>query len=89
VLAHLLKTKYLLFINGLPSFEVAVDCAAANNRLKRRRENQGEFGFAPEFAFTSIEITKSGPFPGRETSGASRQENILPPCDDRDESGKR
>ena len=48
--ASALKLKIVRFINGLASFDGAVDCAAANNRLKRRRDNQGEFGFAPEFA---------------------------------------
>jgi hypothetical protein len=47
------KTKNPLFCNGLASFDAAIDCAAANNRLKRRREpisSQSEFGFAPGLA---------------------------------------
>jgi hypothetical protein len=36
---------------GLASFADAVDCAAANNGLKRRRMLQrGEFGYPPELA---------------------------------------
>jgi len=38
--------------------------------------NQGEFGFAPEFAFNirikTIFLTR--------TASASREENVLPPC---------
>jgi hypothetical protein len=46
------KTKNHLLFNGLASFEATVDCAAVNNRLKRRRytSSQDGFGFAPEFA---------------------------------------
>jgi hypothetical protein len=33
------KTKNSCFINGLASFYRALDCAAANNRLKRRDDN--------------------------------------------------
>jgi hypothetical protein len=29
------KTKNTLYINGLESFDEAVDCASSNNRLKR------------------------------------------------------
>jgi hypothetical protein len=32
------KTKNPRYLNGLASFDAAVDCAAANNRLKRRRD---------------------------------------------------
>jgi len=42
----------------LASFDTALDCASANNRLKRRRvkSSRGGFGFAPEFALNiSIE----------------------------------
>jgi hypothetical protein len=48
------QTKNPCFLKGLASFDAAVDCAAANNRLKRRKvgSNRSEFGFAPEFAFT-------------------------------------
>jgi hypothetical protein len=47
------KTKNPKLFNGLASFDAAVDCAAANNGLKRRRldRGQGEFGFAPGLAF--------------------------------------
>jgi signal peptidase I len=56
---------------------VAVDCAAPNNRLKRRRSNRkrGEFGLALEFALDSkirnIFLTR--------IDGDSREENGLPP----------
>ncbi|SRR6266480_717091 len=35
------KTKNLRLVNGLASFDTAVDCAAADNRLKRRYLESG------------------------------------------------
>jgi hypothetical protein len=35
-----LKTKNHIFFSCLESFDKAVDCAAANNRLKRRRDDR-------------------------------------------------
>ena len=69
-----LKTKNPLFLNGLASFDAAVDCAVANNRLKRRREARANFRFAPELAL-NIRIKT---FSRRETTNDSREENALP-----------
>ena len=35
------KTKNPMFFNGLESFDAAIDCAAANNGLKRRWLHRG------------------------------------------------
>jgi hypothetical protein len=36
------KTKNPRYLNGLASFDATVDCVAANNRLKRRRDIEPE-----------------------------------------------
>jgi hypothetical protein len=64
----------------LESFVEALDCTAANNGLKRRSDtlsNQGEFGFAPEFAFN---ISIEDHFLDANGTLDSREENVLPPC---------
>jgi hypothetical protein len=68
------KTKNHRLVNGLASFDAAIDCAAANNRLKRRRKARANFRFAPELAL-NIRIKT---FSQREPTD-SRQENALPP----------
>jgi hypothetical protein len=85
----LLETKNPIFFNGLESFDAAVDCAAANNGLKRRRLDRGqsEFRFAPGLAFKS----ESGAFSWREAMSFPREENALPPRGNKrcEELGKR
>jgi hypothetical protein len=43
-----------MFFNGLGSFDAAIDCAAANNGLKRRvlLRGRANFRLAPELALT-------------------------------------
>jgi hypothetical protein len=58
------KTKNPLFVNGLASFDEALDCVAPNNRLKRRRVIEpGEFRLAPGLALNirirTIFLTRS------------------------------
>jgi hypothetical protein len=50
----LAQTKNGRSINGLASCDMALDCVAANNRLKAAAINQpGEFRLAPEIAPTT------------------------------------
>jgi hypothetical protein len=49
-----MKTKNPLFVNGLASFDEALDCTAPNNRLKRRRGDrtgriQAFAGIGPQY----------------------------------------
>jgi hypothetical protein len=64
----------------LQSFIEALDCTAANNRLKRRSdttEPKANSGFAPEFAFN---ISIRDHFLDANGTLDSREENVLPPC---------
>src|SRR6266851_5475881 len=75
------KTKKPRFVKGLASFDAAVDCASANNRLKPRaapsaRTNSG-------LPRNSLSTSESGPFSRREAKRDSREENALSPRGDR------
>jgi hypothetical protein len=82
------KTKKPRLVSRLESFDEAVDCAVANNRLKRLREHQkqGGFGSGPEFA---LNIRIKAIFLMR-SQALSRDESVLPPRGERDgETGKQ
>src|SRR5215211_7823295 len=74
------KTKNPFILNGLAVFDVTLDCAPANNRLKRRKVRTIEPGRIRVLHRNLLSTSDQRSFSCAKTADDSRRENVLPPC---------